>query len=393
MHVQLAEAAVQAAVTTRPRDGAELLAALRNASQTLNLTAALPQEWRGREKVLRVRGPPRDGFWVRAVVAISQGLWASLHGLQFFVEQRWPSDAYFDPRRPEGSGWESYFEPIDGVPVRRLLGGGVGGASGRLDESRVLEMACDAAKHVYFARSMLYPSDMGAARAMRMLGAAAADAWVRVRPDVTAAADAEWQIVLGDGRRRQRHEHIIPRVLGVHMRGTDKMLRPIVEPARYFPLIDAWLAQLRGEEGHIFLATDDAGFAAQVVARYGTARVRQQAAVERAAVTNSTATGMGPLWSGSSGDAGYRRGVEVLVDTLLLSRCEFLLKSASAVSEFAIYLNPRLAEASYDFNIDDQPPPQWWPGGEGAPRLPSHMSSTAARADRRGLRLKPLPVR
>ena len=52
----------------------------------------------------------------------------------------------------------------------------------------------------------------------------------------------------------------------------------------------------------------------------------------------------------------YRRGVEMLLDTLL-SRCDFLLKSASArKSEFVIYLNRRLAEASYDFNIDDQRP-------------------------------------
>ena len=99
----------------------------------------------------------------------------------------------------------------------------------------------------------------------------------------------------------------------------------------------------------------------------------------------------GPVWSGSSGDTGYRRGVEVLVDTLLLSRCEFLLKSASAVSEFAIYLNPRLAEESYDFNIDDQPPPRWWPAGGSALRI-TNASSTAARADRRGLRLAAMPV-
>ena len=44
----------------------------------------------------------------------------------------------------------------------------------------------------------------------------------------------------------------------------------------------------------------------------------------------------------------------MLVETLLLSHCDFLVKSSSAVSEFAIYFNPRLMAASYDFGIADQ---------------------------------------
>ena len=66
------------------------------------------------------------------------------------------------------------------------------------------------------------------------------------------------------------------------------------------------------------------------------------------------------IWNSSlHGESAYRAGLEVLVDTLLLSRCTFLLKSASAVSEFAIYFNPRLALQSFDFNIKDQPLPSW----------------------------------
>ena len=51
---------------------------------------------------------------------------------------------------------------------------------------------------------------------------------------------------------------------------------------------------------------------------------------------------------------------QVLLDTLLLSKSDFLLKPSSAVSEFAIYYNPRLANASYDFNLDGQPMPAWF---------------------------------
>merc|ERR1719231_436885 len=48
----------------------------------------------------------------------------------------------------------------------------------------------------------------------------------------------------------------------------------------------------------------------------------------------------------------------------MLSRCDFLLKSASAVSEFAILFNPNLINNSYDFSLPDQPMPSWLPQNE-----------------------------
>ena len=49
----------------------------------------------------------------------------------------------------------------------------------------------------------------------------------------------------------------------------------------------------------------------------------------------------------------------MLVDTLLLSRADYLLKSNSAVGEFAIYYNPQLVNRSYDFSLPGQALP-WW---------------------------------
>ena len=55
----------------------------------------------------------------------------------------------------------------------------------------------------------------------------------------------------------------------------------------------------------------------------------------------------------------YSKGVDVLVDVLLLSKCEFLLKSTTNVAEMAIYFSEggRLATASYDFEINGHPQP------------------------------------
>ena len=43
----------------------------------------------------------------------------------------------------------------------------------------------------------------------------------------------------------------------------------------------------------------------------------------------------------------------------MLSMCDYLLKSASAMSEFALYFNPRLINASYDFSLAGSAPPEW----------------------------------
>ena len=56
-----------------------------------------------------------------------------------------------------------------------------------------------------------------------------------------------------------------------------------------------------------------------------------------------------------------RKGTEVLLDAILLSRCDYLIKANSAVSEFAIYFNPKLINESYDLSIRDQPRPAWAP--------------------------------
>ena len=63
----------------------------------------------------------------------------------------------------------------------------------------------------------------------------------------------------------------------------------------------------------------------------------------------------------------------MLVDALLLARAAFLLKSVSAVGEFAIYWSEagRFFERSYDFNLQTRQPMPRWVGalagaGEGA---------------------------
>lgn len=55
---------------------------------------------------------------------------------------------------------------------------------------------------------------------------------------------------------------------------------------------------------------------------------------------------------------------QVLLDTLLLSRCDYLLKSSSAVSEFALYFAPRLIARTHDFSFEAGSP---WGSPAGLP--------------------------
>mmetsp|Transcript_27876 Transcript_27876/g.63983 ORF Transcript_27876/g.63983 Transcript_27876/m.63983 type:complete len:459 (-) Transcript_27876:1468-2844(-) len=347
---------------------------------------ALRTVWKN--KILRVRSFVHDGFWVRAHFVLSQGMWASLRGIPFFVhlhrnascaditaaceaETHIPHadclvqhicDAYSSQGE---SGWEEYFEPINRVPLRDIYR--------RWREENIVEMSCDAAW--YFNAGIMggdpmvsiYAETWEQASLYRARNAQLVAKWVRVRPDILRMANQEWGRITRGGT-----------VIGVHLRGTDKFISPKVPPEQYFELIDAFLTAhqessprghahepSRGRRAHshkdqppmIFLATDDAQYQQQMLTRYGNARITQlfDGKILRAQANNA-------IWADqSSSSVPHAKGLQVLLDTLLLSKCDFLLKPSSAVSEFAIYFNPRLANNSYDFNLHGQPLPRWLP--------------------------------
>ena len=160
------------------------------------------------------------------------------------------------------------------------------------------------------------------------------------------------------------------RVLGVHVRGTDKRVGKRIGADAYSPFIEAWLQYY--PRGRAFVATDDAGALDTLVRRFGVHRLRFQPHVNRSAcAVSGTSKAMldctlaNPMSTPlSSARLGSALGDGVLLDTLLLSKVDFLLKPASAVSEFAIYYSSklRLHKNSYDFELPGQPLPSgaWW---------------------------------
>ncbi len=149
-------------------------------------------------------------------------------------------------------------------------------------------------------------------------------------------------------------------VLGLHVRGTDLHYAPVVSPAEYFPHVDQWIEKQPGLK--ILLATDQAQYIPVFEARYG----------ERVVYSDSFRSDneVAPFLRKEL--SAYKKGEEVLLDILLLSGANFLIKGSSNVGEMALYFNPDLEcldlgykkqkafGQSYDKDWDNHTNPPAW---------------------------------
>lgn len=137
--------------------------------------------------------------------------------------------------------------------------------------------------------------------------------------------------------------------LGLQLRGSDKFdfgvgpnLSRKVLPEEYFPHINRYLSENPDCDG-IFVATDQ----------------RQWLKVLEKAYPGKIISYSEKSLSDSDdnrfhdADEKAARGIEVLVDLLLLSRCNYVIKCHAAVGEMALTLNPDVN--FIDLNYDQQP--------------------------------------
>ena len=129
-----------------------------------------------------------------------------------------------------------------------------------------------------------------------------------------------------------------PHVLGIHVRMTDAAKgfegRKTQPPENFVAAAEEWLANKRG--GIVFLATDAAEVAEKFSAHFGDRLVLQDA------IRSEDGTSLhGHKDQGLSGNP-YRKGREALLDALILSRCDFLIRSFSFLTAYSLCLNPTL---------------------------------------------------
>lgn len=142
-------------------------------------------------------------------------------------------------------------------------------------------------------------------------------------------------------------EHVLSRgntqsILGVHLRGTDKVRNiggRILPPAEYYPLIDLYLA--RRPSTTILIATDSPKFLTEMEGRY-----RGRIVAYSALRSDINA------FADRSMTDNFKKGEDALVDSLLLSCSNFLLKPASALSEFSVYFNTALHNHSIELQYE-----------------------------------------
>ena len=116
-----------------------------------------------------------------------------------------------------------------------------------------------------------------------------------------------------------------------------------MSPDEYLPYVTAFLRH--HPSGTVFVATDSPAFLASIRERWPASNLKYRTDVLRDERNVAFARGRGGGQGGGSG-RGYQKGEDVLLDMLLLSRCDWLLHAASGVAEFAIYFNPQLHERS-----------------------------------------------
>lgn len=143
-------------------------------------------------------------------------------------------------------------------------------------------------------------------------------------------------------------ENFASDTLGIQLRGSDKYdfgsgpnLGRKVPPDEYFPHIDRYLAT--HPEARIFVATDQRQWL----------RIMDQAYPGRILSFAEASLSEDDENRIHDGENKALRGVEVLVDALLLARCKHLLKCNAAVGEMALVVNPDMPFV--DLNYETQP--------------------------------------
>ena len=246
---------------------------------------------------------------------------------------------FYDPSHGENV-WEYYFEPVSNVQYEQLRA--------MLDRNELSpdQVHSFTPKQIFgwhhsdpdriatfWAKDV--PDDPAAwMEAKRALGRKYVSKYVHVKPHVIEKVDAFWGA------------WIQPQfTIGVHIRGTDFAYAEPTNPLAYFDEIDRRLSNWSTDQYRVFLATDQSQFVDLFRRRYG----------ERLITYDSLRSNRKLPPFKFSKESPYKRGEDVLIDLLLLSRCNFLLKGAAAVGEYALWFNPSLRCHDFALNSSFDP--------------------------------------
>jgi hypothetical protein len=270
---------------------------------------ALPMIAEARRVLMAAGVPLRKEFLVLCCMKEGYGLFTEftfvLAGLQHFeasrglyagIQVEFLGQGYYYDRRAGENWWEYFFEPV---------------ALGSRDNARIREL--DNTDFLFFVRE---DADLN-----RNLGAALIRRHIRVKTHVRDSVDVFV---------RDRFDDAF--VVGVHYRGTDKVEEaPRVPYAQAIAAVGDAVRQAGGRPWKLFVATDEQAFLDYARRSYPD-RVICQDAIR--SIDGQS------LHVRLAGD--YRNGEGAVLDCLLLSRCDYLIRTESELSLCSTLFNPDL---------------------------------------------------
>uniref|UniRef100_A0A7S4M640 Uncharacterized protein n=1 Tax=Prymnesium polylepis TaxID=72548 RepID=A0A7S4M640_9EUKA len=143
------------------------------------------------------------------------------------------------------------------------------------------------------------------------------------------------------------------------MRGTDIKIRDwngstaLFTPRDYLPLIATYAEKY--PQALVYLATDDPILLARIQREF------PSHILSRARFRTITRPARGHMSHGhcNAGVNPYQFGLNVMVDIMLLARCDYLLHLSSNIAELAIYLAPHLHERSINLHFSAGHESKW----------------------------------
>jgi len=156
--------------------------------------------------------------------------------------------------------------------------------------------------------------------------------YITLKPNIQKEIDDFY-----DRNMKSRH------VLGVHIRLTDKATHPAEK--KTIVSLENYKTEIRNyvnlfPDAYIYLATDSTDYINQLKEEFG----------DKIILPDVLRSSGGASVHHHSQGNGYKKGKDVLMECILLSKCDFLIKGVSNVSLCALFFNKELEH----FNITSQ---------------------------------------
>eukprot|EP01084_Bolivina_argentea_P121919 216073_1 len=195
----------------------------------------------------------------------------------------------------------------------------------------------------------------------RYRGSQIVDKYFHLKSDIMKQRDNIW--IYAFGNNYQKYE-----ILGVQMRGSDKVqrwsIRRTVAPEEYMPYIASFIDYYK-DMARIFFATDDKNYLKFLETHWN--EYIDMYSFDDVVITQGNVTRSSDKTAvfDFKDVSKYAIGREVLLDILLLAKCDWFIHSASAVSEAVFFNNIKLHNYSIhlEYTVNRQVP-FWFKSGD-----------------------------